>query len=364
MVYIGTGSLLRIEDGEDLTLQAIYGIWDQGSPVTSDQLITNQLKNVLHPLDVITRTVSNNQPDWDTHRGWVVPARISTASTAEFGERVLQEMTLRNGRLGLTLINPTSSAGENWLIMLNALNGGAPSEPIIDITEDNLLSVDDNSDGNGDGAVTETALDRVVGQYQSFGLASRPLIVRQDGLSDSLLINHLAAIPPTGVPDVAVPPLFPDSEEGVYGGHFDVDTSSSWYDFFSGDTDGHVHEWDDKWERTTIDLFDFPDDGKLFNIWEMVPADQPFLLTLGNAALSPAAVIEVNGVTIAGIDYHDLMNRYLSDTMLPTDKFPIYMLNKPTGAMAAAGYKQLTSLKISFSSYAIVTGGLIPSKTG
>ena len=84
------------------------------------------------------------------------------------GERVLQEMELRNYRLSFTLVNPTIPTGENWLIMVDAMSGGAPSETILDINEDNILDVTDNSDDNEDGAITDTALDRVVGQYQQF----------------------------------------------------------------------------------------------------------------------------------------------------------------------------------------------------
>ena len=85
---------------------------------------------------------------------------------------------------------------------------------------------------------------------------------------------------------------------GVYGGHFDLDTSSQWYAFAAGDTDGHVHEWDDKWNRTTVDLFDLPDAGTLFNIQDIVASGDRLMLTVGNTALSSAAVGP--GVTMGG----------------------------------------------------------------
>ena len=368
MVYVGTGEMLRPEDGNDKTMQAVYGIWDNGEPVAIEELVVNRLKNVLHPSGILTRTATNNRPDWSIHKGWVLPAQVVAASDADMGERVLQEMELRNYRLSFTLVNPTIPTGENWLIMVDAMSGGAPSETILDINEDNILDVTDNSDGNEDGAITDTALDRVVGQYQQFGLASRPLIVRQDSKKDSLLINHLAAIPPTGVPPLPeeIPPdiVIDPGDFGVYGGHFDLDTSSQWYAFAAGDTDGHVHEWDDKWNRTTVDLFDLPDAGTLFNIQDIVASGDRLMLTVGNTALSSAAVLEINGVTISAVDYHALQNRFLSGRLRGNEMFPLYKLGSVGGGDYDKGYRQLTSLKVTFSAYAIVTGGLIPTETG
>jgi len=92
--------------------------------VNAAQLITNRLRDVIHSTGIITRTVTNRQPDWATNRGWMVPALVVDPSVAEYGERVLQEMSLRNGRLSLTLINPTGNTGENWLLMLDEIQTG------------------------------------------------------------------------------------------------------------------------------------------------------------------------------------------------------------------------------------------------
>ena len=83
---------------------------------------------------------------------------------------------------------------------------------------------------------------------------------------DSALINHLTAIVPFSNPVV------PPGETGLVGGHFDLDTSSQYYAWDVGVTDGHVHEWDDKHDLTTIDYLDLPDGGgnPLYEIDDML----------------------------------------------------------------------------------------------
>ena len=45
------------------------------------------------------------------------------------------------------------------------------------------------------------------------------------------------------------------SGPGFWGGHIDVDTSSELYPLGGGTTDGHVHEYDKKYETTVVDAF-------------------------------------------------------------------------------------------------------------
>jgi len=376
MVYIATGRLLSASDGLDKTTQAVYGLWDNdwanGVPISSDALVKQQLKSVFHDVAGATRVATDNRPDWSSKRGWMTPTEITGASTLDQGERVLQDILLRDGRVSFMSINPTVGTGDNWFIQLDALSGGAPDKTIIDINDDNKLDVVDNVDGNGDGNVGDVREDRIVGQYQSFGLVSRPVLGILGPSSDAALINHLSAIPPNLV--------FDPDDPGLLGGHFDLDTSSNIYDFDTGVTDGHVHEWDDTHNLTSIDYMNLPDGSgnPLFEINSDVygkgqdgspvdgmDKDAIFILTVANTELSPGGVLEINSTSISVSEYAALLDLYLQGNLNEGwNNGPLFKLNQPTDAEVAAGVKQLKSLKLSFDAFAILSGDLVPSVTG
>ena len=381
MVYVGTGRLFGTDDGEDETTQAVYGIWDDGSgPATIAQLRANRLKSVLHASGQTVRTVTALKPDWAVHRGWVTPTEIFGATALEKGERVIQDILLRDGRIQFMTVDPTVAIGGNWFIQLDAMSGGAPDKVIIDISADLVLNVADNADGNGDGVTAEVAEDRVVGQYQNSGLASRPVTGVIGGNIDAALINHLTAIPP-----IVLPP-----EPGLAGGHFDVDTSHLLSAFEvdnaaqcmaiapppsigckmdqSETTDGHEHQFDDVHNITYIDYFNLPgiDGDKLYQVNSPVfgvPPGSLFILTMANTDLSPGGIIEINGVGMSAGAYRGLQDRYLSGTLAAGESFPTYKLSAPSAAEALAGVVQLTGLKLTFDVNAILTGTLLPTKT-
>ncbi len=366
MVYFGTGRLLSVPDSINKTTQAVYGIWDNGwsavsVPISSSLLVQQQLKSRVHASGAATRVATANTADWSTHRGWMTPTEIEGATSLDMGERVIQDVLLRDGRVYFMSVNPTIPTGDNWFIQLNALTGGAPRKTIIDFTADYLLDVQDNVDGNADGVIADVPEDRVVGQYQSFGLASRPVVGILNIGSDAALINHLVAISPAlaTIPD----------DPGLLGGHFDLDTSHLIYPFNGGATDGHVHQWDDKHDLTTIDLFNLPDGNgsplhEINDNQNAVGPSQLFMLTVANQELSPGGVLDINGTSIGVVDYRSLLDRYLTGTLGPGEVFPQYKLVPPTPAETLAGVQQLFSLKLSFDAFAIIAGDLLPTNTG
>jgi len=334
MVYIGTGRLLSASDGADKTTQAVYGLWDNGAPISSATLLQQQLKSATHASGAVVRLTTDNTPDWQVHGGWMTPTEIAGASVLDQGERVIQDPLLRDDRVSIMTVNPTIGTGDNWFIQLDALTGGAPGKTVFDINEDFVLDVADNADGNGDGTVADVREDRVVGQYQGFGLASRPVIGVLGASSDAALINHLTAMPPN-------PVLDPD-DPGLLGGHFDLDTSSQIYPFSGGATDGHIHEWDDKFEATTIDYMNIKggNGNPLYEISHPGSGIHPtdiFIVTVANTDLSPGGVLEINGKSLSVTDYRAVLNRYLSGTMLPGEAFPRYKMTPPNPAQQAAG---------------------------
>ena len=366
MVYIGTGRLLSTADGIDKTTQAVYGIWDNdwavaSVPISSALLLQQQLISRFHDSGAATRVATANTPDWSANRGWMTPTEIVGAMSLDQGERVIQDLLLRDGRVSFVSVNPTIPTGENWFMQLDALSGGAPKKTIVDVNRDFVLDVEDNVDGNGDGTIADVPEDRVIGENQGFGLASRPMIGALNVGSDSALINHLVAVSPAVIE-------YPD-DPGLLGGHFDLDTSHLVYPFNGGVTDGHVHQWDDKHDRTTIDYFSLPDgDGNpLFEIADTpngVPSSTDFILTISNDDLSPGGVLEINSSSISVGDYRALLIRYLSGTLGPDEVFPRFKLEKPTATEELAGVRQLDSLKLSFDAFAILSGDLMPTETG
>jgi hypothetical protein len=365
LVYVATGELLDSTHISDQSVQAVYGIWDNDwsaadLPVSLASLVSQEYAITVHPdTGASVRIATSNAVDWGTDRGWKTDLLIDGAADLDKGERVLQNISLRDDRIEFVTVNPTLSTGENWYMQLNAYTGGAPTKTIIDVNEDTLLTLADNVDGNDDGEITNTASDRVVGTYLGYGLTSLPTVGGNQGSTSTSLFNHIEAIPPSE--------LFFADEPGLVGGHFDLDTSHGIYAFDEGDTDKHEHEWDDKYDTTTINYFDI-EGGAHNNIDEgndTIPDDEtPFFLTVSNAAINPAGVMEINGSSFSVTSYFDLQTRWLAGTMASYEKFPVYKLGKLTGAETAAGWQQLTSFKVSFDAFAILKGELLGTKTG
>lgn len=147
----------------------------------------------------------------------------------------------------------------------------------------------------------------------------------------------------------------PDDEEGLVGGHFDLDVATELADWSRGDTDGHVHEWDNLTGVYTINAFDLLSD-KLSEIDQEVASSQAFKLLVVNADLSPGGRLSVN----TAYDARDRSSwtrvaRY-DDTALAS--LPVYSLG------GVAGTTQLTDLQLSFHQLAIPLGGLLNTNTG
>ena len=370
MVYVGPGRLLAAEDADDNGAHYMYGIRDTGYedpdtlPVDETALLQQTLTQVAHAgTGDDVRTATNNQPNWGSHRGWRTSLQINGATTADMGERVLQPMSLRGGRLQFVSSNPTDGIGYNWLMQLDARTGGAPPHPIIDINEDGAFNTLDNADGNGDDEVTDVAEDRVVGEFQQQGLASSPVFAVIDDSGEAVMINHLSQINQLHEDE---PPPSDEEDPGIVGGHFDLDVSSQTYAFDDGATDNHQHQWDDSY-GTVIDYFDILGGFRSVDDTDGLPGSsstKKFIISVANAHLSPAAIIEVNGIGFPVKEWRALAKRYLNGNLGTNEVYPVFKLGTTTPADDAAGVLQLTSLKITFPTNAIQVGGIHPSQTG
>lgn len=157
--------------------------------------------------------------------------------------------------------------------------------------------------------------------------------------------------PPEELPALVAPGSMPG---GITGGHFDLDTSSRVYPFDGGQTDQHVHEYDDKYGVNGADFFALFD-SRLGEIPELIPdRARKFILLVSNAELSPGAVIEINGNRMSALDYQKRARALLASGGV----LPSYSLNATTGTT------RLVSLKVSFSADVIVKSGLVPTATG
>ncbi|MFT4547340.1 MAG: type II secretory pathway pseudopilin PulG [Pseudoalteromonas tetraodonis] len=143
------------------------------------------------------------------------------------------------------------------------------------------------------------------------------------------------------------PPPVSDDEEGLSGGHIDVDTSTFIAKIGKGETDGHVHEYDDKYGVTHINYFNLLD-SKLDNISDIIPTGKKFKLIVANADLSPGAVLKLNEEYVEGRTYDNT----------PTGELEVYSID------GHGGTTQLTSLSFHFGTNAITEGGVIPTNTG
>ena len=147
-----------------------------------------------------------------------------------------------------------------------------------------------------------------------------------------------------------------DDTEGLLGGHFDLDTCATLASWGHGDTDGHVHEYDNDYDLLTIDYFDLLS-SKLNEIHaDISNPDQAFKLLIVNADLSDGGRLTINGAYDARIRTSWLAVDTYDDTALAD--LPVYSLGGATGTTP------LTSLQLSFHELAIPLGGLHNTETG
>ena len=183
MVYFGTGKFLESSDNDVLEggVQSLYGIWDRvdinlsidadgdGKPDNDDYHIGRGLgrKHLLQQKilqqsafkggdNIEVRVVTNYKiqyftgqgfPDTDnTFLGWVLDL------DKEAGERITAQAILRGGRIIFTTLLPDAnackSAGESWLMELNARSGGSPAGQALDNNGDGLINSADYHEGS------------------------------------------------------------------------------------------------------------------------------------------------------------------------------------------------------------------------
>lgn len=134
MLYFGTGRYFVTGDSSTKDRNSIYGIWDNGTPITNGRtgLVAQALTSVADDSSTAqdesrVRNVTRNPVSYYTHRGWYMDLTVN--GNAE-GERFIATPTLREGLVYFTTYTPgvgddCKPGGKNWLYALNAVTGAA-----------------------------------------------------------------------------------------------------------------------------------------------------------------------------------------------------------------------------------------------
>ena len=162
-------------------------------------------------------------------------------------------------------------------------------------------------------------------------------------------------------PPTALPQWFAASDasyleiEAASPGHMDVDTSSRIYPYRRGNTDGHVHAYDKRYNTAGADFFNLQG-GKLRNVTQNVTPGTKFKIITANGNLSPGARIVINNAynpsnpgTYTNVTQYD---------NTPISGLPVYSLNGVNGTTL------LSSFGIYIDPATSNSGGLIQGNTG
>jgi len=359
LVLFGTGKLYESADITDAAVQSIYGIWDTGtSPAGTEkrlaQLLSDDTAYFGGGFTENVRTFKTVvELDYNTYEGWKVDLPA--------GERLMTPPQLRAGRLKSTITDPNGL--ENWFLEVSFDEGGVADESIFDLNRDGVLNTADRVTGNPDADLNDPE-DIPMGWQRPTGTMSQVTIASLGAGVDTLFLNFLN-------PPLVEPPCSGSCDGGLVGGHLDVDTDSKFLGGGNGGgTDGHVHEYDDKIDRTYIDYFDiFPPGGsKLRNVYEVgIPETEEFIVLIANASWSPGGTIIINNVSYNVVEYQRMLHKALAkwdgqpNTLKdPNDNSLIFTL----AGLRDTGVENGRGLSINFDSLAIISGGLLPNNTG
>ena len=146
MVVFGTGRFFAVGDNTDSTGQSFYGIWDNGSAVTSTDRSALQVQTIstttidLRGVSTVVRQVTSNTVDWTTKRGWYIDLPTSL-------ERVIGGAAVRDNRVIFTTLVPSTDpcvfGGTGWLLEVSAITGAKLPYSVFDTTGDKLVNTQD-----------------------------------------------------------------------------------------------------------------------------------------------------------------------------------------------------------------------------
>jgi type IV pilus assembly protein PilY1 len=190
MIFFGTGQFIATGDVTDTKVQSLYGIWDNGSPITVTDRSVLQQQTI--GIDPPFRTISNHVIDWTARRGWYIDLQLDGIKK---GERSVIMPMLNFGRVVFTTLipstdDPCEAGGRNWLMLLNAENGG-----MKDIQQ---------FDTNYDGKINNE--DRKIAGVSSDGIRSDSVAISDNSLTHLVAGTTTGAIENVAIRNVIPPP--------------------------------------------------------------------------------------------------------------------------------------------------------------
>lgn len=398
VLYFATGRLYTTDDGDDDSVQAMYGIRDDyflyASPADGEEVEDRSSPPDADDLSLLAQTwdgpkaftytsesvdyeesiaIYNPDPgyvDWSTQHGWQIefPA----------GMRVLQPVQLRDFRVKATVHNPVGR--DNYLLEAAIYDGGPHPTPIYDLNNDGVLGTADLWDASGEDEEADWHVPMVWQQISS--IMSEVTIARVVGGLDALFLNYLE------------PPLEEacegDCEGGFQGGHIDVDT---WHtdQAFAGESSKHDHEYDKKVGRVYVDFFDIniplpagaeaprkevkehieinstgPDGD---NPSSDIASDEKFIVLVANADFSPGSTLKIGAKEWNVMEYQReihtaLKNWDATDSDAVPEDSDGDSLIFTWGEIAALRDAEDRTIAHHFNDVAILRGGLHPTQTG
>ncbi len=172
MVYFGTGKYIEVNDidTQNQATQSMYGIWDKhdGDSVLRRELLEQSIIGEV-PVkqrqdwdndgvnDLILARIQSSHPiNWtDTpegHKGWFFDL-VDPNSKNNLGERIIARPLIRNDRVTVTtMMSPVvdcTVSTEGWTMEVSRVNGGAFTQPTMDIDGNGVIEKEDLVTFNG-----------------------------------------------------------------------------------------------------------------------------------------------------------------------------------------------------------------------
>lgn len=165
MILFGTGSFHQTGDnivGSNPQVQTLYGIFDEGSAVTSRSDLQQQsITKEVHNGALALRTTSTNTLS-ASDKGWYMDLYVSAANggAGAAGERVVSRVGLTEKvAIFNTLIpssDPCAGGGSSWFLALDYNSGSANSYQVFDVNGDGKFDQDDGVEGQVSSGFSKT----------------------------------------------------------------------------------------------------------------------------------------------------------------------------------------------------------------
>ncbi len=173
---------------------------------------------------------------------------------------------------------------------------------------------------------------------------------------DGFGVRSYAASLVDGYEDSSFSTRFATEVQGLFGGHLDLDTSTSLARVNNGSTDAHTHDITGKFGVNTINFFNIPESKQIEIAEGITNPSQRFKLLVVNGNLSPGLSVQMN-YTQGGVTHNVDLPVYKYDDAA-IENLPVFSLGGVTGT------SKLEKLSLHMAQDVILQAGVIPTNTG